>query len=218
VGDWVLGRDQVEYLIDVLLLAVVGLLELGGVLVVPVPWLGLGVWLVDQLDLVVCWETDFELLVCSWDVTAVHGLKLVCDGGQLCWDVLVLEMNVGLDLSGRQLEVSGHVQLLEGGAALALSDLGISNNAVLGGFLDIGVELVAFLLLLGGGVTLGDGFTNDVEGLVLGQIGSSLVSSIATGDTNEAVFHGLGESSLDQVLEGVLGILGVNLVLNLGNG
>jgi len=218
VGDWVLGRDQVEYLIDVLLLAVVGLLELGGVLVVPVPWLGLGVWLVDQLDLVVCWETDLKLLVCRWDVTAVHGLKLVCDGGQLCWDVLVLEMNVGLDLSGRQLEVSGHVQLLEGGAALALSDLGISKNAVLGGFLDIGVELVAFVLLLGGGVTLGDGFTNDVEGLVLGQIGSSLVSSIATGDTNEAVLHGLGESSLDQVLEGVLGILGVNLVLNLGNG
>jgi len=218
MGDWVLGRDQVEYLIDVLLLAVVGLLLELGALVVPLPWLGLGIWLVDQLDLVVCWETDLELLVCSWDVTAVHGLKLVCDGGQLCWDVLVLEMNVGLDLSGRQLEVSGHVQLLEGGAALALSDLGISKNAVLGGFLDIGVELVAFVLLLGGGVTLGDGFTNDVEGLMLGQIGSSLVSSIATGDTNEAVFHGLGESSLDQVLEGVLGILGVNLVLNLGNG
>jgi len=136
----------------------------------------------------------------------------------MCWDALVLEMKVGLDLSGRQLEVSGHVHLLKVGAALALSDLGVSHNVVLVDFLDIDVELVAFVLLLGGSVTLGDGFTNDVEGLVLGQIGSSLVSSIATGDTNEAVLHGLGESSLDQVLEGVLGVLGVNLFLNLWNG
>lgn len=52
----VFGRDEVEYLIgvDVGLLVAVGvgwLLKLGA-LVVPVPWLGLRVWLVDQLDLV----------------------------------------------------------------------------------------------------------------------------------------------------------------------
>jgi len=159
---------------------------------------------------------DLQLLVVAF--TVVRGLKLVRNGGQLCWDVLVLKMNIGLDLSGPQLELSGHVHLFHGGAALALSDLGVSNNVVLVDFLDVDVKLVAFILLPGGGVALGDGFTNDVEGLVFGQIGSSLVSSSATGDTNEAVFHGLGESSLDQILESVPGLLGVNLVLNLGNG
>jgi hypothetical protein len=101
---------------------------------------------------------------------------------------------------------------------LAFSDLGVSKNVVLGGFLDVDVDLVALGLLPGGGDTVGDGLTNDVEGLVLGQVGSSLVSSNTGGDTEETVLHGLGESSLDQVLEGVLGVLGVNLILNLGNG
>jgi len=195
----------------------VGLLELGA-LVVPLPWLGVGVWLVDQLDLVGRWDTDLQWLVVTLDLTVVRGLEFVGYSSQLCRHALVFQVEVSLDLSGRQLELSGHVQLLQGRAAIALSDLGVSNNVLLGGFLDVNVKLIAFGLLLGGGIAFGNGFTDDVKGLVFGQIGSSLVSSSTTGDTDKAVLHGLGESSLDQVLEGVLGVLGVNLFLNLGNG
>jgi len=200
-----------------LVVFVVGLLLVGLLLVVPVSWLGVGVWLVDHMKL--GWfDTDLQWLVVSGGVTVVRSLELVRNGNNGFWEAFVLEVNIGFESSGLQLELSGHVHLLQGRAGLSLSNLGISENVVLGGFLNVDVKFVASGLLFVGRVTLGDGFTDDVEGLVFGQEGGGLVSSSTNGDTEETVLHGLGESSLNQDLEGVPGFLGVNLVLNLWNG
>lgn len=72
-------------------------------------------------------------------------------------------------------------------------------------------DLDASRSLLLVGVGFGDGFTDNLKSSRLGHGGGGLVASITTGNADESLFLLVG-NDLEQVLEGVLGVLVVDFV------
>lgn len=72
------------------------------------------------------------------------------------------------------------------------------------------VDLDASRFLLGLIVRLGDGLSDDSKTSRLWHGGGDLVGCLASGDANKSGIHFVGDDGLDQVLEGVLGVLVVN--------
>lgn len=148
-----------------------------------------------------------------WARSLNDGLETKSSSLELGWDVLTLELNLGLEFFG-DLDDGLELHFLEvlWGTGLSNLDGGLSEHGVGGRILNLVVNLDATIVLLRAGVRLGDSFTNNLKSSRLWHGLGSHIGSLTPCDTDESFVHLGGDNGLEQVLEGVLGRPGINLV------
>lgn len=173
-------------------------------------------WLVFELELLLLLvHLELEGLVVGLTTgVVVDGLlEFLGDSLELVGNSGGAELNLGLDfLSDTDEGVEFHLVQIGGSTGLSDFDGGFSLDGGLGGVSDLVVDLDASLSLLVAGVGFGDGFTDDVEASGLWHGGGNLVGGGSTGNADESLVQLVVHDELGEVLEGVFGVLAVNLL------